>query len=73
MSLHRNVFFKISYILVVQNLSLKLQTEIEKCLKNHLNKYVIAGDKTLVQSLVRDAMVIKELDAHTGHASHHSQ
>ncbi|XP_022130225.2 voltage-dependent calcium channel subunit alpha-2/delta-3 isoform X1 [Pieris rapae] len=29
-------------------------------------------DKTLVQSLVRDAMVIKELDAHTGHASHHS-
>ncbi|CAH0727477.1 unnamed protein product, partial [Brenthis ino] len=30
-------------------------------------------DKTLVQSLVRDAMVIKELDAHTGHASHHSQ
>ncbi|XP_059050982.1 voltage-dependent calcium channel subunit alpha-2/delta-4 isoform X3 [Achroia grisella] len=30
-------------------------------------------DKTLVQSLIRDAMVIKELDAHTGHASHHSQ
>ncbi|CAH2236386.1 jg10766 [Pararge aegeria aegeria] len=30
-------------------------------------------DKTLVQSLVRDAMVIKELDAHTGHASHHNQ
>ncbi|CAH2050688.1 unnamed protein product, partial [Iphiclides podalirius] len=30
-------------------------------------------DKTLVQSLVRDAMVIKELDAHTGHANHHSQ
>ncbi|XP_045445989.1 voltage-dependent calcium channel subunit alpha-2/delta-3 [Melitaea cinxia] len=29
-------------------------------------------DKTLVQSLVRDAMVIKELDAHTGHTSHHS-
>ncbi|XP_022821817.1 voltage-dependent calcium channel subunit alpha-2/delta-3 isoform X1 [Spodoptera litura] len=29
-------------------------------------------DKTLVQSLIRDAMVIKELDAHTGHASHHS-
>ncbi|CAG4977907.1 unnamed protein product [Parnassius apollo] len=29
-------------------------------------------DKTLVQSLVRDAMVVKELDAHTGHASHHS-
>ncbi|RVE51074.1 hypothetical protein evm_004217 [Chilo suppressalis] len=30
-------------------------------------------DKTLVQSLIRDAMVIKEIDAHTGHASHHSQ
>ncbi|KAM3967735.1 LOW QUALITY PROTEIN: voltage-dependent calcium channel subunit stolid [Aphomia sociella] len=30
-------------------------------------------DKTLVQSLIRDAMVVKELDAHTGHASHHSQ
>ncbi|XP_047984485.1 voltage-dependent calcium channel subunit alpha-2/delta-3 isoform X3 [Leguminivora glycinivorella] len=30
-------------------------------------------DKNLVQSLVRDAMVIKELDAHTGHASHHNQ
>ncbi|XP_004930281.2 voltage-dependent calcium channel subunit alpha-2/delta-3 isoform X2 [Bombyx mori] len=30
-------------------------------------------DKTLVQSLIRDAMVIKELDAHTGHANHHSQ
>ncbi|XP_049874664.1 voltage-dependent calcium channel subunit alpha-2/delta-3 isoform X1 [Pectinophora gossypiella] len=30
-------------------------------------------DKTLVQSLIRDAMVIKELDAHTGHASHHNQ
>ncbi|XP_047984484.1 voltage-dependent calcium channel subunit alpha-2/delta-3 isoform X2 [Leguminivora glycinivorella] len=29
-------------------------------------------DKNLVQSLVRDAMVIKELDAHTGHASHHN-
>ncbi|XP_023946898.1 voltage-dependent calcium channel subunit alpha-2/delta-4 isoform X1 [Bicyclus anynana] len=29
-------------------------------------------DKTLVQSLVRDAMVIKELDAHAGHASHHN-
>ncbi|CAH0592632.1 unnamed protein product [Chrysodeixis includens] len=29
-------------------------------------------DKTLVQSLIRDAMVIKELDAHTGHASHHN-
>ncbi|KAI8438731.1 hypothetical protein MSG28_011143 [Choristoneura fumiferana] len=30
-------------------------------------------DKNLVQSLVRDAMVIKELDAHIGHASHHNQ
>ncbi|KAL0901338.1 hypothetical protein ABMA27_006618 [Loxostege sticticalis] len=30
-------------------------------------------DKNLVQSLIRDAMVIKELDAHTGHANHHSQ
>ncbi|XP_072936977.1 voltage-dependent calcium channel subunit alpha-2/delta-3 [Epargyreus clarus] len=29
-------------------------------------------DKNLVQSLVRDAMVIKELDTHTGHSSHHS-
>ncbi|XP_026319416.1 voltage-dependent calcium channel subunit alpha-2/delta-3 [Hyposmocoma kahamanoa] len=29
-------------------------------------------DKTLVQSLIRDAMVIKELDAHIGHASHHN-
>ncbi|KAJ2948127.1 hypothetical protein O0L34_g9926 [Tuta absoluta] len=30
-------------------------------------------DKSLVQSLIRDAMVIKELDSHTGHASHHNQ
>lgn len=34
---------------------------------------MFSGDKTLVQSLIRDAMVIKELDAHTGHASHHAQ
>lgn len=31
------------------------------------------GDKNLVQSLIRDAMVIKELDAHMQHASHHNQ
>ncbi|KOB73141.1 putative voltage-gated calcium channel alpha2-delta subunit 1, partial [Operophtera brumata] len=30
-------------------------------------------DKNLVQSLIRDAMVIKELDAHMQHASHHNQ
>lgn len=37
------------------------------------NKILFTGDKTLVQSLIRDAMVIKELDAHIGHASHHNQ